>query len=219
MRTLPVLCSRVILLLALGVGKSDAGAEAAESDFLSGLSESEREAIGLSALSPEQQAALTKAVERYVSGRSEEAVVEATSEVRTEMSGTLSEREEALAAKEEELAVVRAELEKKTAEAEAASNEKETSLLKRARVLLTPGTKIEFAEINSRLIGPFKGWEEGTVFELENGQRWRVTSSRRYWSPLRDAGLAVTIEPRSLGSFVIRIEGVRTAPKVELVNP
>ena len=93
----------------------------------------------------------------------------------------------------------------------------DTSLLERARVLLTPGTKIEFATVNSTMIDEFKGWNEGTIFRLENGQNWRVTSGK-YWSPREAAGKAVSIEPGSFGSFHIRIEGIKPTPKVELIS-
>jgi len=202
-----------------------AGAATASDPFIDGLSPEEREAIGLSALTPAQQAALERAVERYVAGRSEEAVVDATAEVRSELTEQINEREQELAAKEmelaakeEELVVVKAELEKKTDEAVAVDEGADTSLLDRARVLLTPGTKVEFATIESRLAEPFRGWEKGTLFRLENGQVWQVQDSKKYWSPREEAGKPVTIEPGSFGSFFMRLDGVRSTPKVELVS-
>jgi hypothetical protein len=168
-------------------------------------------------LTPAQQEALAQAVERYVAGRNEAAVAVATEEVRTELAGELTERDEQLAATEEKLAAVEAELVKQTAETEKAQKEK-VSLLERTKVLLTPGTKVEFATINAHLAQPFKGWKVGTLFRLDNGQVWRVADGKNYWAPREDAGKAVTIEPGSFGSFFIRIEGVKPTPKVELVS-
>ncbi len=206
-------------LLTLFVASSLAGVAAQDAeDFIAGLSESERQAIGLNTMSAAQQAALERAVERYVAGRSEEAVVEATAEVRTELVGEINEREEQLAAAEQKLADVKAELERKTEEVEVAAAGEDTSLLQRARVLLTPGTKIEFATIHSRLTEPFRGWSDGTLFKLENGQVWQVSGGKKYWAPREEAGKAVSIEPGSFGSFFMRLEGVKSTPKVVLVS-
>lgn len=197
--------------------------DAESSPFLAGLSADERAAIGLTELTPEQQAALEAAVERYVSGRSEILVAEVAAEVRTEMAETISQEEQRRLEAEEALATTQAELAQKQREVEAAREEveaaqnDETSLLERARVLLTPGTKIEYATIHSRLAREFKGWSIGTLFHLENGQVWKVTSGK-YWSPREDAGKAVTITPGSMGSFHMKLEGVKPTPKVELVS-
>ena len=52
--------------------------------------------------------------------------------------------------------------------------------LGRAKVLLTPGTEVEYSTLDAMLLPPFEGWEKGTVLKLSNGQRWRVTSSASY---------------------------------------
>lgn len=168
---------------------------AAETPFLTGLTEAERSAAGLAQLNAEQLAALEAAVQRYAEGRDEVVVAKATAEVRTELAAT------------------REALDQERAKAE----EDSSSLLDRARVLLTPGTKIEFAEVNSTLTEPFQGWKPGTLFRLANGQTWRVVESK-YWSPREEAGKAVTIKPGVLGSFFIELEGVRQTPRVELIS-
>lgn len=176
-------------------------------DFVTGLSDAERAAIGLAEMSPAQQAALEQAVARYVAGRSAAAVESA-----------LDEKEQALAATTERLVAAEAELAQQRAEVAAVQEREKSSLLERARVLLTPGTQIEYATVNSHLREEFRGWNEGTLLRLENGQVWQVTGTKDYWSPRRDAGLAVTIEPGSFGSFFMKIEGVKSTPKVELVS-
>ncbi len=186
--------------------------------FVDGLSATERAEIGLADLSAEQIAALEAAVQRYVSGRSEEVAATAKEEVRAEMTGTLTQQEEALASARQQLAAAQAQLEQKQAELKQKEEEADKlSLLDRAKVLLTPGTKIEFTTVSSHLTEPFQGWNTGTLFRLENGQTWRVMEGK-YWSPREAAGKAVTIEPGVLGSFFIRIEGVRQTPRVELVS-
>lgn len=206
---------RFIVILSLCV-VSPLVSWAQEDDFLAHLSAEERAAIGLDELTTAQREALAAAVERYVAGRSEEAIAVATDEVRQEVAEELTAREEELAAKTEELAVAQAELDKQAEEVAAA---KEDSLLKRAKVLLTPGTKIEYATIHAELAEPFKGWKSGTLFHLNNGQVWQVSKGvKSYWSPREPAGKAVTIEPGSFGSFFMRIEGVKSTPKVEIVS-
>ena len=88
-----------------------------------------------------------------------------------------------------------------------------TSILQKAKVLLTPGTEIEYARLESTLVNEFKGWSAGTEFRLDNGQIWRVTESS-YWSPREPAGKKVSVYPGALGSFFMEIEGVKPTPRV-----
>jgi len=89
----------------------------------------------------------------------------------------------------------------------------DAGLVAKARVMLTPGTQVEFATVESRIAGEFRGWEGRTLFTLENGQRWQVSGSESYVSPLR-TNPAVKITPGMLGSFWMTVEGVRTRVKV-----
>jgi hypothetical protein len=89
----------------------------------------------------------------------------------------------------------------------------------RERVVLTPGTAVEYAKVETHLRGRFRGYEPGAVLTLANGQRWRVVDGS-YWAPAKDADKLrkVVIEPGVLGSFFLRIEdGGR--PKVKYVGP
>ena len=93
----------------------------------------------------------------------------------------------------------------------------EKSLLARAKVLLTPGTEIEYATVESRIAGDFQGWDGRTLFTLENGQRWQADGSGSYvTSPI--ARPAVKIAPGVLGSFWMTVEGVKSRVKVKLVS-
>ncbi|MCF3651191.1 hypothetical protein [Synoicihabitans lomoniglobus] len=183
---------RLFAFLLLGITAVMAESSPPPHDFSAGLTRAERDAIGLASLSEAQIAALEAAVERYVAGRSEVAVAAATAEVRSEVSAA------------------------KAVWGDSGENDN-TGFLERAKVLLLPGTKIEYAALSSRLKNEFRGWKPGTEFVLENGQIWRVTEGK-YWSPQEDAGKAVTINPGAFGGFFIAIEGVRQTPKVMLVE-
>lgn len=95
---------------------------------------------------------------------------------------------------------------------------KENGLLDRLRVVLAPGTAIEYATIETQLTGSFRGYQPGTVLTLANGQRWRVVEGT-YWASAKDADKVrkVEIVPGVLGSFFLRInDGGR--PKVSFVG-
>jgi len=72
--------------------------------------------------------------------------------------------------------------------------------------------------VTSALKGEFRGWQAGTVFELENGQHWRVVDGEFYTST-RLVNPKVTVRPGVLGSWYIRIEGVSVGAKVRRVEP
>ena len=74
------------------------------------------------------------------------------------------------------------------------------------------------APVTSTLKGEFHGWEPGTVFELENGQRWRVVDGE-YVTSTRLANPKVTVRPGALSSWYIQIEGVSIGTKVRRVEP
>jgi hypothetical protein len=84
-------------------------------------------------------------------------------------------------------------------------------------VILTPGTQIAYADVESRIAGEFRGWEGRTLFTLENGQRWQAQGTRPYISPPL-ANPAVKIIPGALGSFWMTVEGVKPRVKVALVG-
>ena len=200
--------SAILLLLPAALVAADR-----TDSFVDALGANERAAIGIDSMTPAQIAALEAAVQRYSSGRKEEAVAAAKESVRIEMSDAIDAKEKELASAKMQLA----ETEKRLQANETDEAKPKRSLLDRAAVLLRPGTRIEYTKLESHLAKPFRGWSPGTVFELENGQAWSVVEGT-YWSPLEPAGKAVTIEPGSFGSFFIRIEGVKPTPRVVLVG-
>jgi hypothetical protein len=123
------------------------------------------------------------------------------------------------------VAAARADAEAKAAQVAAMAREqekareKETSkaassgFFAKAKVLLSPGTQVEFGEIESRIDGEFTGWEGHTIFTLENGSRWRVANSGGYYSPAVSHP-KVKVFPAALGGFWLRIEGVNPRVKV-----
>jgi hypothetical protein len=104
------------------------------------------------------------------------------------------------------------------AEVAAAKPAESTSLLHRMRVVLTPGAEIAYEKVETQLVGPYRGYDPGTVLKLANGQEWRVVEGS-YWVSAKEANKPrkVTIEPGVLGSFYLAIEnGGR--PKVKIVG-
>ena len=189
----------VCVVAAIGFAHVTRGAERS---FSKAVQPADFSAAGLGKLSPEELGRLDALVRDYKRGALEAA------------------RREAAAA-----ATARAEAEARAAKAEAQARgapgteakNAEKSLLARAKVLLTPGTEIEYATVESRIAGDFQGWDGRTLFTLENGQRWQADGSGSYvTSPI--ARPAVKIAPGVLGSFWMTVEGVKSRVKVKLVS-
>ena len=86
-------------------------------------------------------------------------------------------------------------------------------LLAKAKVLLTPGTEVEYAATESRIAGDFSGWDGRAIITLENGQRWQIANGGSYYTPVL-ASPKVKVLPASLGAFWMTIEGVSQRVKV-----
>jgi len=85
-------------------------------------------------------------------------------------------------------------------------------------VVIAPGTKVSYREVETQMAGNFHGYEVGSVLTLANGQRWVVTSGS-YWTGTKEVGKPrkVVIKTGALGSFFLEIEdGGR--PKVKLLD-
>jgi hypothetical protein len=70
--------------------------------------------------------------------------------------------------------------------------------------------------VSSSLKGEFRGWQNATVFELENGQRWRVLDGDFATKPLSNP--KVTISPGLFGSWYMLVEGTSVKAKVKRVD-
>jgi len=165
------------LLVSLGVLALPA------QEFSKTLTPEEFAAAGLGRLTPDELARLDALVQAQRSGEVAKVKEETAAKVR-----------------EETAAKVRAEV---AAEKPA----HEGGLLKRVRVLLTPGTQIDYETVETAIKGPFRGYEKGSLIHLANGQIWQVTDGS-YWSPKKEENKPrkAVIEPGSMGSFFLWIE-------------
>ena len=59
--------------------------------------------------------------------------------------------------------------------------------------------------IHSRLKGPVSGWEPGTVFELENGQRWKVLKGEMKLRQTRQSPEIVVV-PGVAGRWFLQVD-------------
>lgn len=175
-------------LLGMLGGVVLAAAGAAAERFSRAVDEAEFAAAGLAKLTPEELARLDALVDGFKSGARRDATAEPRAAAAT-----------------------------KATRVAKGEGQAEPGLLAKAKVVLAPGTKVEFAAVESRIAGQFSGWSARTVFVLENGQRWQVSGGDSYVTP-PVAGPAVKIAPGALGSFWMTIEGVRTRVRVVRVD-
>lgn len=190
-------------------------ARAADENFSKTVRAEDFSAAGLAKLSPEELGRLDALVRDYKSGAS------AAAEVMADRLAA-AKRETAMAE------AARATAEAKVAQAEAAATaaqvlvakEKKSDggLLQKAKVMLTPGTTVEYAATESRIAGNFTGWAGRTILTLENGERWQVVAnSDPYDSPARPNPKA-TIRPAAFGGFWLEVEGVNARVRVTKVG-
>lgn len=73
------------------------------------------------------------------------------------------------------------------------------------------------APIKSRLKGNLTGWEEGTVFTLENGQQWKVLKGRmKLPKPITDPDILVV--PGLVGRWFLQVHEDYPKARVYLIN-
>ncbi|WP_368562720.1 hypothetical protein [Pseudoxanthomonas sp. UTMC 1351] len=68
--------------------------------------------------------------------------------------------------------------------------------------------------ISTALKGEFKGWSKGTVFNLENGQRWRVIDGD-YYVGKAVASPRVQVTPGKISGWYLKVEGHNPSAKVQ----
>lgn len=178
-------------LLVLGViwAAAATGAIAAESQFTQMLNPEDAAAAGLDKLTPAERAKLDQLVEKYKRG----ALEDARRQIR-----------------EAKAAQAAAEKAREQAVKEAAAAKKESSgLISKLKVAITPGTKIEYKPVETRIVGNIRGWDSHTVFYLENGQYWRVAEQDPYYigKPLVNPKVVIR-HVGAFGGFKMNIEGV-----------
>ena len=171
---------RLALALALALGAS----ARADDSFTKGLSPADFEAAGLGKLTPAELARL----DELVRGQQTGAVRKATEETAKAVSASVREQVQA--------------------EDRKAAQKPSPGVIDRMKVILKPGTEIEYTTLDSMLVLPFDGWRKGTLITLTNGQRWVVTDSDHYWVIGEETKPRhVKIIPGALGSFFMDIEG------------
>jgi hypothetical protein len=73
------------------------------------------------------------------------------------------------------------------------------------------------APIKSRLKGTIAGWEEGTVFTLENGQQWKVLKGHmKLRKPMTDPDIRVV--PGLVGRWFLEVHEDYPKARVYLIN-
>jgi hypothetical protein len=163
-----------------------------ETAFSQALSAEDFNAVGLDRLSPEQRRKLDMLVQAFKEGQ--------ISAARNSAAGALEAKRtaeaEAKAAKEEARV---AKEEAKAAKTESKSSDR--GFLAKAKVLLVPGTRIEYAEIRSTVEGTFEGWSGKTIFRLANGQRWQVVNSDERYFVRPQQNIEAVITPAVLGGY------------------
>jgi hypothetical protein len=71
--------------------------------------------------------------------------------------------------------------------------------------------------IESRLTGPFKGWNGRTQFRLENGQVWRQSQADTFVVKEMDRP-EVVIRRGRFGGYLLQVKGYNSSVKVERVK-
>lgn len=191
---------------------------AAEENFSQSVPPADFTAAGLSKLSPEELRRLDALVRDYKSGALEAARREASAaaEARVKAEAAVAKAEAAARAEAERAA--RAEAKARVAQSEERKGgDADRSLLRRAKVLLTPGTQIEYTTVDAKIVGEFSGWRPKMIFTLDNGQRWQVIGGDSYVVS-SEPGPKVKIVPGALGTFWMHVEGHRQRAKVAILS-
>jgi hypothetical protein len=184
--------TRLTLIFAIFGG----AALRADDSFTRSLAPADFKDAGLGKLTADELAKLDGLVRAQQSG----AVTKAKEETTTAVAAAVRE-ETTKAVAAEVRQQVQAE-DRKAAQKQASS----TGFVERMKVVLKPGTEIEYSTLDAALATPYNGWHKGTVFTLTNGQMWSVVDNDRDWSTPRGKTVHVKIVPGSLGGFFMEIE-------------
>ena len=74
----------------------------------------------------------------------------------------------------------------------------------------------ETDQINTRILGEFKGWSGYTKFQLENGQIWQQSSEGLLIVRINNP--TVTIKKSFFGTYNLNVEGVNSTIKVRRIQ-
>ncbi|HSX63259.1 MAG TPA: hypothetical protein VLF15_00885, partial [Pseudoxanthomonas sp.] len=71
--------------------------------------------------------------------------------------------------------------------------------------------------VTSTIAGEFRGWSNGTLLRLANGQRWQVTEGNFYLGkPLTDP--RITIIPGKISGWYLHVDGQNPRAKVKRID-
>ena len=198
-----------LLLVCATLGRT------AEGDFTRSISPDDFKAAGLDQLTPAQRQHLDELIAGFKQG-----LVTAARQSAEEARAAQQKADEALMAQRAAEAEAKlAKDEAKAVKAEAADTKSGSKgFFAKAKVMVVPGTKIEYAEIKSTVLGKFEGWGGRTVFRLANNQRWQVANSdERYFTPPEDK-VEVEIRPAVLGGFWMYFPAFNKQVRVKLLS-
>lgn len=192
------------ILIACGMFAAVAGSgRADEKKFSQSVSPEDFTAAGLDRLSPAEISRLDALITAYKNG--------AVATVRRSADEALAAKQAALVAKQA------AEAEAKAAKDEVVEYKKTNlGFFSKAKILLMPGTKVEYAVIKSTIPGKFRGWDGRPIFLLANGQRWQVANGGNYYTPAKD-DIEVEITQSSLGGYWMRFPALNAQVRVKLL--
>ncbi len=194
----------MIKRLVLAVSLAVAVAARADDSFTKNLTPEDFKAAGLDKLTPEQLAKLDALVRGEKAGAVAKATEETTKVVTAKVTEVVTAKvTEVVTAKVAE--TVRQQVQAEDQEA-AKKKAATASFMERVKVVLKPGTEIEYTTLDATLVPGFHGWQKDTILTLTNGQRWVVTDDDRFWAPLADKPVHVRVVPGVMGSFFMEIE-------------
>ena len=197
---------RILARLALFCAILGLNVVRADDSFTKSLTPADFKAAGLDKLTPGELASLDALVRAQQSG--------AVAKVKDETTKAVS------AAVREETTKSVAEQVRQQVQAEdrtAAEKPEPKGFIDRMKVVLKPGTEVEYTTLDAILAFPFQGYQRGTVLTLTNGQRWAVMDYEKYWTPPTGKPVHVRIIPGAMGGFFMEIEGAGR-PRVKFVG-
>jgi hypothetical protein len=212
-----LLIAGAVFAVFAGFGRAD------EEKFSRSVTPEDFLGAGLNQLTPAQLSRLDALITAYKNGElasAQRSAAEALAAKQAAEAEVRTARAEAAAAKQAAEAKTRAaEAQTKEAKAEVVEIRK-TSLgfFSKAKIMLMPGTKVEYAVIKSTIPGKFQGWEGRATFLLANGQYWQVANGgSTYYTPTKE-DIEVEITQSSIGGYWMRFPTLDTEVRVKLLS-
>lgn len=162
--------------------------------FSQSLTPEQKQRLGLAKLSAAQLAELDTAVGAYARGEKTEAVKAAVREVekKSEEKVQLAEKKAAVAAE--------------TAVAEYKKKQEPGVVARTLEVFKRKQEEDRKERFTARVVGPFRGWNGGTYFPLDNGQVWRQVGTDSNELPVAQ-NVEVEIYQSSAGYWRLKYDG------------